>query len=82
MKEAAAAFNAKHQNLHTLILNAAVMATPFTLTEDGFEEQMAATHFGHFALAGLLMDKCVPVVLYYRVPSLALRSACLALLLG
>ena len=59
VKEAAAAFSSKHKKLHTLVLNAAVMATPFTLTEDGFEEQMAATHFGHFALAGLLMDTCV-----------------------
>ena len=58
---AAAAFGAKHPKLELLVLNAAVMATPFKLTEDGFEEQMAATHFGHFALAGLLMDKCVPL---------------------
>ncbi len=33
------------------------MATPFKLTEDGFEEQMAATHFGHFTLTGELLDK-------------------------
>jgi NAD(P)-dependent dehydrogenase (short-subunit alcohol dehydrogenase family) len=68
VKEAAAAFGAKHPRLEFLVLNAAVMATPFKLTEDGYEEQMAATHFGHFALAGLLMDKCVSVA-----PGCALR---------
>ena len=62
VKEAAAAFGAKHPRLEFLVLNAAVMATPFKLTEDGYEEQMAATHFG------LLMDKCVSVA-----PGCALR---------
>jgi len=37
-----------------LILNAGVMATPFTLTKDNFEMQMGTNHLGHFALAGLL----------------------------
>jgi len=59
VKDAAAAFESKHKRLDYLILNAAVMAVPFKLTEDGFEEQMAATHFGHYTLAGLLMNKCV-----------------------
>jgi NAD(P)-dependent dehydrogenase (short-subunit alcohol dehydrogenase family) len=58
VKAAAAAFCAKHERLHLLFNNAAVMGTPFATTADGFEEQMAATHFGHFALTGHLMDKC------------------------
>jgi NAD(P)-dependent dehydrogenase (short-subunit alcohol dehydrogenase family) len=37
-----------------LVLNAGVMATPFSLTKDGFELQMGTNHLGHFALAGLL----------------------------
>ena len=40
-----------------LILNAGVMATPFTLTKDNFEMQMGTNHLGHFALAGLLREK-------------------------
>ena len=39
-----------------LILNAGVMATPFTKTRDGFELQMGTNHLGHFAFAGLLKD--------------------------
>lgn len=40
-----------------LILNAGVMATPFTKTRDGFELQMGTNHLGHFAFAGLLKDR-------------------------
>jgi NAD(P)-dependent dehydrogenase (short-subunit alcohol dehydrogenase family) len=40
-----------------LILNAGIMAIPFTSNEDGFEMQMATNHLGHFALAALLKDQ-------------------------
>ena len=30
--------------------------TPFSLSEDGFESQLAANYIGHFALIGLLLD--------------------------
>ena len=33
------------------------MATPYKLTEDGFEEQIAATHLGHFTLTAELIDR-------------------------
>jgi NAD(P)-dependent dehydrogenase (short-subunit alcohol dehydrogenase family) len=46
----------KYQQLDLLINNAGVMVPPFSLTEDGFELQMAANHFGHFLLTGLLLD--------------------------
>ena len=54
--EAAATFKSRHKALHLLINNAAVMGTAFATTPDGFEEQMAATHFGHFALTGHLIE--------------------------
>lgn len=46
----------KYQQLDLLINNAGVMMPPFSLTEDGFELQMAANYFGHFLLTGLLLQ--------------------------
>lgn len=40
-----------------LIDNAGVMAPPRGTTADGFELQLGTNHFGHFALAGLLLDR-------------------------
>jgi len=41
--------------LHVLMNNAGVMATPPTVTVDGFELQFATNHLGHAALTWLLM---------------------------
>lgn len=46
----------KYQQLDLLINNAGLMVPPFSLTEDGFELQMAANYFGHFLLTGLLLE--------------------------
>jgi NAD(P)-dependent dehydrogenase (short-subunit alcohol dehydrogenase family) len=43
--------------LDLLCLNAGVMALPPRKTADGFEMQMGTNHFGHFALAGLLLGR-------------------------
>ena len=40
-----------------MVLNAGVMATPFTKTVDGFELQMGTNHLGHFAFAGLIKNQ-------------------------
>ena len=40
-----------------VILNAGIMWTPYALTVDGFESQVATNHLGHFAFAGLIMDR-------------------------
>jgi NAD(P)-dependent dehydrogenase (short-subunit alcohol dehydrogenase family) len=49
-------FRKKYDKLHTLILNAGVMACPLARTEDGFEMQIGTNHFGHFALTMQLID--------------------------
>ena len=51
----AKAFAGKHERLDLLINNAGIMMPPYTLTEDGFESQLAANYLGHFALTGLLL---------------------------
>jgi NAD(P)-dependent dehydrogenase (short-subunit alcohol dehydrogenase family) len=45
------------RSLDLLINNAGVMEVPYQRTEDGFELTLATNHLGHFALAGLLLDR-------------------------
>ncbi len=42
-------------HLDVMMNNAGVMAVPRTMTDDGFESQLATNHLGHFALTGLLL---------------------------
>ncbi|EXK81120.1 oxidoreductase [Fusarium oxysporum f. sp. raphani 54005] len=43
--------------IDVLVNNAGIMATDFTLTEDGFENQFASNHLGHFLFTNLIIDK-------------------------
>ena len=56
VKAGAEIFLSRHGECHMLVLNAGVMMTPFTLSEDGYELQFASNHLGHFLLTQLLMD--------------------------
>lgn len=47
-------FLVKNNRLDFLVLNAGIMATPFSKTKDGFESQMAVNYFSHFLLTNLL----------------------------
>ena len=59
VRRAAETVLSEHARLDLLVNNAGVMGTPYRLTADGFELQMATNHFGHFALTGLLLDRIV-----------------------
>ncbi|KAK4935419.1 hypothetical protein LTR10_023524 [Elasticomyces elasticus] len=41
--------------IDVLILNAAIMACPYALTEDGIESQFGTNHIGHFLFGNLLL---------------------------
>ena len=45
----------RHSRLDVLINNAGVMATPYSLTKQGFEMQLGSNYLGHYALTGLLL---------------------------
>jgi len=55
IRDAAKEFTAKHDELHSLILNAGIGLPPFGLTEDGIEQQFGVNHIGHFLLTQLLL---------------------------
>lgn len=59
VRNAAQEFLATKRPLHGLILNAGIMATPLTHTEDGFESQFGVDHLGHFSLAWHLLPRLV-----------------------
>ncbi|KAF4972220.1 hypothetical protein FSARC_1172 [Fusarium sarcochroum] len=43
--------------IDVLVNNAGIMATDFKLTEDGFENQLASNHLGHFLFTNLIIEK-------------------------
>lgn len=47
----------KYTKIDLLINNAGIMATPYYVTEDGFESQFAVNYLGHFLLTHLLMPQ-------------------------
>lgn len=47
----------KYTKIDILINNAGIMATPYYLTEDGFESQFSVNYLGHFLLTHLLMPQ-------------------------
>lgn len=52
---AAKTFNAAEKRLDLLINNAGIMATPYSLTKEGYEIQFGTNHMGHALFTKLLM---------------------------
>ena len=57
VREAAGTFRSSSERIDLLICNGGVMEPPYERTLDGFELTFATNHLGHFALAGLLLDR-------------------------
>jgi NAD(P)-dependent dehydrogenase (short-subunit alcohol dehydrogenase family) len=57
VREAARELRAAYDGIDLLINNGGVMEPPHVKTRDGFELTIATNHLGHFALAGLLLDR-------------------------
>ena len=55
ISQAAEEIRALAPQIHGLLNNAGIMATPQNQTKDGFESQIGTNHLGHFALTGLLL---------------------------
>ncbi|HEY1077271.1 MAG TPA: oxidoreductase [Fontimonas sp.] len=53
----AESFLRDHDRLDLLINNAGILGAPLGYSVDGFENHMAANHFGHFSLTGLLIER-------------------------
>ncbi|MBC8110917.1 MAG: SDR family NAD(P)-dependent oxidoreductase [Verrucomicrobia bacterium] len=56
VKKFAGQFQRQYSRLDLLINNAGIMMSPYKITTDGFENQLASNYIGHFALTGLLLS--------------------------
>lgn len=56
MKSAAAELKSRGLKVDVLINNAAIMACPYTITDDGIEMQFATNHLGPFLFTNLLLQ--------------------------
>jgi NAD(P)-dependent dehydrogenase (short-subunit alcohol dehydrogenase family) len=57
VRKAAEEVNHYAEPVDRLINNAAIMAAPYSATEDGLESQFGTNHIGHFLFTNLIMPK-------------------------
>lgn len=57
--------------IDVLVNNAAIMAVPYRLTEDGFESQLQTNHLSHFLFTNLIMNR----ILASKAPRIVLISS-------
>lgn len=56
VEEAGKTFRNLEKSLHLLILNAGIMAVPYSKTNDGYEVQLQTSYISHFLLTDRLID--------------------------
>jgi len=59
VRDAAKVINANYDRIDSLLLNAGVMANPYTLSKQGLQLQFAVNVLGHFYFTKLILDKVV-----------------------
>ena len=74
VREFAATSAGEDAPVSALVCNAAVMACPFSLSEDGIELQMATNHFGHALLVSLMLATLGDGARVVLVSSIAARG--------
>ena len=74
VQEFATASAGEDAPVSALVCNAAVMACPFSLSEDGIELQMATNHFGHALLVSLMLATLGDGARVVLVSSIAARG--------
>jgi NAD(P)-dependent dehydrogenase (short-subunit alcohol dehydrogenase family) len=57
IREASAEVNGYKEPIDRLINNAAIMAAPYAVTEDGLEAQFGTNYVGHYLFTNLIMSK-------------------------
>ncbi|OJJ66793.1 hypothetical protein ASPBRDRAFT_366431 [Aspergillus brasiliensis CBS 101740] len=66
------------ENIDVLVNNAGVMASPFSLTDDGIESQFATNHVGHFLFTNLIIAKLANPGNPGRVVNVSSNGHCLS----
>ncbi|KZF26820.1 NAD(P)-binding protein [Xylona heveae TC161] len=74
VRKAAAEVNGYPESIDVLINNAGIMASPFSLTEDGFESQFGVNHLGHFLFTNLIMPKILAAGPGARIVNISSRG--------
>ncbi len=57
IRKAAEEVNQYPEPINVLINSAAIMAAPYSRTQDGLESQFGTNHIGHFLFTNLIMEK-------------------------
>jgi NADP-dependent 3-hydroxy acid dehydrogenase YdfG len=74
IKKAAEEVNSYPEPIDVLINSAAILAAPYSLTEDGLESQFGTNHIGHFLFTNLIMGKILQAGKGARIVNVSSRG--------